>query len=149
MADRRDVAGRLGALFQNIDTQRMRATVYLPCDDADCDHCGGSGDDCDQAHDVRIEFEVCGTCDGRGTHVNPSIDSHGLSREDFDADPDFRDDYFAGRYDVACAECKGDRVVPALDEAATDKALVARIQAVELERWQAARDDERDARMGY
>jgi hypothetical protein len=45
--------------------------------------------------------------------VNPSIDSHGLSREDFDQDPDFEEDYFSGVYDVPCYVCSGARVVKA------------------------------------
>lgn len=63
---------------------------------------------------IKAVYEVCGTCAGKGTHVNPAIDAdHGLSQEDFDQDPGFREDYFAGRYDVTCVECGGNRVVPA------------------------------------
>lgn len=54
---------------------------------------------------------VCHRCDGSGFHVNPSVDGHGLSSDDFDQDPDFREAYFSGRYDVECEECKGERVV--------------------------------------
>lgn len=61
------------------------------------------------------KYKVCGTCDGKGKHVNPSIDSHGLSREDFDNDPDFAEDYFSGCYDVPCNECHGNRVTPEID----------------------------------
>lgn len=61
---------------------------------------------------------VCPTCNGKGTHVNPSIDAHGLSREDFDEDPDFARDYMSGVYDVSCYECRGNNVVDALDEGA-------------------------------
>lgn len=60
-------------------------------------------------------FEVCETCEGRGKHVNPSIDSNGLSEEDFDMDPDFRENYFSGLYDVACNECRGNRVSPVVN----------------------------------
>jgi hypothetical protein len=63
------------------------------------------------------KFEVCPLCAGRGKHVNPAIDAGGLTREDFDEDPDFAEDYFAGAYDVPCYECKGQRVVPVPDEA--------------------------------
>ncbi len=56
-------------------------------------------------------FEMCDLCDGKGTHVNPSIDSHGLSAEDFAADPDFAESYMKGDYDVPCSWCKGKRVV--------------------------------------
>ena len=71
-------------------------------------------------YDMEIPaiFGVCDTCDGKGKHVNPSIDSNGLSREDFDNDPDFEEDYFNGFYDVDCNECHGKRVSP---EVAWDK----------------------------
>jgi len=66
----------------------------------------------DGCFDVPTRFEVCGTCEGRGKHVDPAIDAGGLTPEDFDADPGFADAYFAGRYDIACVECDGLRVVP-------------------------------------
>ena len=56
-------------------------------------------------------FRVCPTCEGYGTHVNPSIDAHGIGREEFDEDPDFEEAYFAGAYDVTCGKCNGQRVV--------------------------------------
>ena len=64
------------------------------------------------------KFEVCDLCDGRGTHVNPPIDSHGLSGEDFAEDPEFAEDCRSGVYDVECARCGGRRVVlsPATEE---------------------------------
>lgn len=62
---------------------------------------------------VHCRYEVCDLCRGSGKVVNPSIDCGGLTREDFDQDPDFEEDYFAGRYDVTCPECQGLRVVPA------------------------------------
>lgn len=58
------------------------------------------------------QFAVCPTCEGRGSHVNPSIDSQGLSAEDFAEDPDFEEAYFSGAYDMPCSECHGQRVVP-------------------------------------
>ena len=69
---------------------------------------------------LRVEFEVCGTCDGKGKHVNPAIDSNGLTAEDFDRDPDFRENYFSGMYDVPCHECHGRRVVPTLPDNAPE-----------------------------
>lgn len=65
--------------------------------------------------DVPIKFDVCSVCQGKGTHVNPSIDAGGLSREDFDDDPDFERDYFGGTYDVQCYGCNGKRVEAVLD----------------------------------
>ena len=60
----------------------------------------------------HIEWIVCSLCEGRGEYVNPSIDSHGLSREDFDEDPEFRSDYFSGVYNMPCELCKGRAVEP-------------------------------------
>ena len=61
-------------------------------------------------HDVTMER--CDTCNGKGSHVNPSIDSHGLTEEDFDEDEGFRSDYMSGAYDQQCGECSGSGVVP-------------------------------------
>lgn len=60
---------------------------------------------------------VCPVCDGRGKHVNPSIDAGGLSADAFADDPDFRDDYMHGVYDVQCSHCGGRTTVkvPNLD----------------------------------
>jgi hypothetical protein len=76
-------------------------------------------------HELPVRFEICDTCQGRGSHVNPSIDSHGLSAEDFAEDPDFTEDYMSGRYDQTCSECHGLRVVEVVDRDQCDKALLA------------------------
>lgn len=62
-------------------------------------------------------YEVCPRCHGSGTHVNPSIDGHGISGDDecWD-DDDFREMYFGGGYDVSCEECGGKNVVLVVDE---------------------------------
>jgi hypothetical protein len=66
--------------------------------------------------EVPARTEVCYTCEGRGKHVNPSIDAHGLSPDDFAEDPDFADQYFGGAFDVSCAGCHGRRVVLVPDD---------------------------------
>lgn len=109
MADHRDSAHHR-RWWKSIDHNRMVATVEV-----------GDGVD-DEEVEVPIKFEVCPTCDGRGCHVNPNIDRHGLSREDLDEDPDFAEGYMAGQYDVQCHECHGERVVPVcLDEKVLQK----------------------------
>lgn len=57
------------------------------------------------------KFCVCTLCKGEGTVVDPNIDAHGLSREDFDEDPDFAEEYMNGAYDIQCPRCKGQRVL--------------------------------------
>lgn len=70
------------------------------------------------------KFEVCPTCEGRGKHVNRNIDGNGLTREDFEEDPDFEEAYFRGDYDVSCEECDGQRVFPVVDEAQANAKLL-------------------------
>ena len=62
---------------------------------------------------VPMSWEVCGTCNGEGTVVDPNIDAGGLTQEDFYRDPDFAEDYFSGAYDMRCPTCKGRTTVPA------------------------------------
>jgi hypothetical protein len=78
---------------------------------------------------VPARFEVCGTCDGKGVHVNPSIDAHGITSSEWaEWDYDDRESYFSGGYDVQCAECKGVRVVPVPDESKANKAILEEIE---------------------
>ena len=81
----------------------------------------------DSGDDVMLPMmlEVCPTCEGKGSYVNPSIDSNGLSMSDFAADPDFEADYFSGAFDVQCKSCLGDRVVPVVDESMCEPELLA------------------------
>ena len=72
-------------------------------------------------HALPAMYEVCLTCDGKGTHVNPAIDDNGISAQEFIEDPDFQEAYFNGTYDVQCYECKGKRVVPRVDANRVDK----------------------------
>ena len=81
--------------------------------------------------ELRAHFEVCETCNGRGAVVNPSIDEQGLTQEDFDQDPDFREEYCQGRYDIPCPECKGRNVVLVPDEKNDPAALEAYQRIVE------------------
>lgn len=65
--------------------------------------------------ELPTRWEVCPTCDGRGSHVNPSIDAGGITAEEMHEDPDFADSYFRGAYDVKCYQCGGRTTVPAVD----------------------------------
>ena len=58
---------------------------------------------------------MCDLCSGKGTHVNPSIDAHGISRDEFDDDPDFEEAYMEGAFDVNCYRCNGLRLEPVAD----------------------------------
>ena len=83
------------------------------------------------------EMQLCPTCQGRGTHVNRAIDGNGITGAEMDElGEDFREDYFAGRFDVRCEECKGANVVPVPtpeeEEAATEKWMAEAEQRAEM-----------------
>jgi len=61
--------------------------------------------------ELPTKWMVCPLCNGKGTHINPSIDAGGLTWEDFEEDPDFAADYKAGMYDIPCNKCTGKRVI--------------------------------------
>jgi DnaJ-class molecular chaperone len=136
--DYRDVAGHYNPILQDVNTRTMTAT--FTAEDAD-------GNEIE--HTVYLRYEVCDTCDGKGRYVNPAIDSHGLSREDFDEDPDFAEDYFSGVHDVECRMCHGQRVEPVVDELRTPKDVYALYQQREQDAWDDARQSVREREMGY
>ena len=104
--------------YVTLNERRQTATVNL--------YDEGTDDEVETT--VPVRMEICQTCAGRGSHVNPSIDCDGLAREDFDSDPDFAEDYMGGMYDVPCYECNGRRVVPAIDEDQCDPDTLQRVR---------------------
>ena len=103
--------------------------------------------------DVHGKFEVCGRCNGKGRHPNPSIDGNGISMEEFSQDPDFAEAYFSGAYDVTCEHCQGQRVMPDPDYDAIDRDPVLKPIFDQMEDMQASIDEmnaiyEAERRMG-
>ena len=101
---------------------------------------------------LPVRFEVCARCEGRGKHVNPAVDGHGISQEEFEQDPDFEENYFAGVYDVTCEECDGLRVIEVVDVSNLTKAQKADFEAYtahqrQLARWE--RERRHEMLMGY
>ena len=123
------------------DHERMLIVVEVDDYYADCDEFDGK-------HEIPAVYEVCPTCDGKGSHVNPSIDSHGISAEEMYDDPEFAEDYFGGAYDVSCNECEGRRVVLTPKKGADERAVNALDQAYRFEAEYAA-EREAEMRMGY
>lgn len=83
---------------------------------------------------VPAKFEVCGNCQGRGTSTAwAEAEGGGFTASEWaeccDGDPDFAEDYWSGKYDRACPECHGDRVVPEID-LDPNHALVRAVEAV-------------------
>ncbi len=105
-----------------------------------------NGEDVETEIKLPAMFTVCCTCDGRGSHVNPSIDAGGITGSEMaEWDEEERETYFSGGYDVRCYDCDGKRVVP---EIATDrltsgqKADLARLE----EQWEDEQADEDERR---
>ena len=90
---------------------RMTMALHAerPCNEAGevfCDDCAEGHEDAPPSAN-KSPWVICTLCHGDGKHVNPAIDAGGLTREDFEDDPDFADSYIRGDYDVTCARCGG------------------------------------------
>lgn len=79
---------------------------------------------------VPAKYEVCESCEGSGTttaHIEP--EGGGFTSSEWHemeaGDPDFAEDYFSGKYDRPCEECKGARVVLTPIEEEADPAVMA------------------------
>jgi hypothetical protein len=145
MFDRRDIASEF-KWWEWLNEKNMTAVVELP----DPTHSEEWVDEpADEQVDVPFKWAVCGTCEGKGSHVNPSIDSHGLTAEDFGEDPDFAEDYHAGVYDVPCCECGGTRVVPVVDESRCSPELLERVNGKIEGAYDSAVERAHEREMGY
>lgn len=91
----------------NADSENAK---FCSCDVCTADAWGTA------SYSLPASYEVCHKCDGKGTHVNPAVDGHGISREEFDEDPEFREAYMSGVYDITCQHCEGLRVIPVINE---------------------------------
>jgi hypothetical protein len=138
--DRRDRAALRDTWYKKFDPQKMVATILRYTED-------DSGDEVEEEIEIPCVFSVCGTCEGRGSHVNPSIDSNGITEEEFarDWDQDEIEGYFSGVYDVQCYECEGQRVVPVPDDDHLTPELKKVVEKMGKSQAQAAREDADDA----
>ena len=108
-------------MFKRIDKRSMTGTIEII---VEADNADGYEE---KLVSLPIRFEVCSTCCGRGSTVNPSVDGDGWTREQFDEDPDFEESYFNGDYDVTCRTCHGANLEALPDE--------GRMDATQKEAW--------------
>lgn len=118
--DHRDEMAEYGTYLKSlpdaeIDQDKMELTFEIEDDDIE-----------PGVYSLRLKWEVCPTCDGRGKHTNPSIDAHGITEDEFAEDPGFKEEYMRGAYDVMCYECKGRTTTLCIDEEHSTKEAVAR-----------------------
>jgi len=135
--DSRDREAMHGKWYDRFDSDSMTIFVTMYNDE-------------DEEEEVAFpaRYEVCGLCDGRGSHVNPSIDSEGISAEEFYEDPDFAEEYHRGTYDVSCYRCGGNRVEPVVDEACCEKESLKRLDSYLKSRSDDIRERESERRFG-
>ena len=91
--------------YTKIDRNSMLLTLTIPDEDGE-----------EHEVDFPFEFEVCSHCGGAGKTVSPGVDSHGITHEEFAEDPEFRENYYSGLYDISCENCNGANVAPTLLE---------------------------------
>lgn len=105
--------------------------------------------------ELPMKFEVCSRCAGKGTHVNPSVDGHGITQSERENEwsHDEWEGYLSGAYDVTCDDCRGQRVMPVVDEeAVTRQKLDAEYEIIcehETRAAMYAREEAHERRMGY
>ena len=101
-----------------------------------------------------IHNVLCPMCEGDGTVVDPSIDSSGISNEDFYEDPEFENAYHSGFYNIRCPSCKGNKIIQTIDcsqvnEESDLHAIVTIIKDAEEERHQLAEERANELKWGY
>lgn len=117
--DSRVRAANASKWYTRLDARRMCAIVVLENEDGE-----------EVEHTVSYTFAVCPTCEGQGTHVNPSIDASGLTASDLaEWDDEDHESYRGGAYDVPCYECAGQRVVPEMDRSKVSPELLEQLDA--------------------
>lgn len=141
--DCRDRSAAYPKWYKSFDLRKMTVTVELTWEDGDKYYE-------DEEVIFPVKFEVCPLCNGRGKHINPSIDAHGISPEEFRNDPQFEEDYFGGFYDVTCYECGGRNVVPEIDLGSSqlDKKMLKLFYEWQKDMADFRRECEAERRMG-
>jgi len=142
--DRRDEEAAIGKWYKSLDVNRMVVVVTVYGEDKD--------EDIEEDVELPFKYEVCDLCLGKGSHVNPSIDAHGISVDEFAEDPEFREAYMAGRYDVICYRCGGSNVEPVIcTEHLTDEQKKYHEMILENQQnaAEAAAESAWERRMGY
>jgi hypothetical protein len=106
--DYRDYADIYSSKLEDVCLKTRKANIVCEYEDED-------GSIIQIKETVPVKMEVCPSCEGFGRYVNPNIDRDGLTQEDFDEDPDFKDSYLNGVYDITCKHCNGSKVIPVID----------------------------------
>lgn len=63
----------------------------------------------------KYRWEVCGKCDGEGRVAHPAFSDGFTQQEWYDWEPEERERYMTGFYDVTCPDCSGRTTVKVPD----------------------------------
>ena len=137
--DCRDRENICGKWYESFDKDRMTFTVIKYDDE----------DESEEEIELPAMWELCGLCQGRGTHVDPSIDSCGISNEDFAEDPGFRESYFSGAYDVSCYRCNGRTTEPTVNVDSLSKEHKAFYEGLIEDHYNGIAERESEIKYGY
>lgn len=67
--------------------------------------------------ELPAKYDVCSRCNGHGIHTNPNIDGNGITSSEWSEwEPEEKESYLSGKYDVSCEVCSGEKVMMAVDE---------------------------------
>jgi hypothetical protein len=136
MSDKRYIAAHRGAWYDSLDETNMIAFAEIETDEDEV------------VERVPFKWEVCSTCEGRGKHVNPNVDAHGITGDEWaEWGDEEQSAYLGGRYDVTCYECGGRRVVAVPDfDRITDEARRRDIEEhlISVEMYAAERANENE-----
>lgn len=77
---------------------------------------------------------ICHGCDGDGTELRGGLKGAAFSQEEMDEDPDFRESYFGGDFDVACSVCNGEKIILEHEEKGLPDNIMADFERADRER---------------
>lgn len=101
-------------------------------------------DEDDNEYEVKApaRWEICERCSGEGHHSNPAIDGNGITQSEWaEWDPEERESYMSGGYDVPCEECGGPGKVLVVDQVAFKEQ-----NAEDFRKWRKSERDDEDYR---
>lgn len=93
---------------------------------------------------LPYKWHICGSCRGDG---KSSAYLGAFTAEDMREDPDFAEEYMAGRYDRTCEECNGAGKVALVDRRGCKPELLAEWDEMRRFDAECRREQENEARM--
>jgi hypothetical protein len=107
-------------------------------------------------YELPARWEICNRCKGDGTHVNPNIDGHGITAEEWENEwgEEEQEMYMSGGYDVSCQgqdglQCHHGKVLVVDEEQCTHEPRKSLLERYQAQEESAAHDRAADRRTRY